>query len=190
MIRILDPETRARLGLLNMRVERTVRGCLKKGRRPYVEFEGVRYQNEVLSKSPSLVTKQISIFIDIDDLRMVKAFFPDGQELGTLVARGGWAIRAHDLATRRAINQLRYRKLIQFVDTEDPIEIYLKYLNETAGESKKARTKLAHIQKKARESQTAEEEPNTDSAPVSAPQQFEPFDKGLFQSLGIKALNF
>jgi len=192
-IRVLDAEARSRLGLLDMRLEKTIRGNLKEGRRPYIEFEGVRYQNDVLSHSFALIGKRIFVFVDADDLRTIRAYYPDGGELGVLTAKGGWVLRPHDLATRKAINQLRRRRLIHFLESEDPIPAYLAYLNKKAEDSRASRTKLERTRAITQmPPETAMTPPAELAAEPASPniQQPPPMQRGLLNKFEMKSINY
>lgn len=189
MIRKLDPVERANLTLLTIRLQRTIRGSQEHGRCPYIEYEGVRYSNDVLRNMYGLVGRKLVIFVNREDLRRVKAFFDNGEELGDLIARGGWVLRPHDLATRKAINHLRIRKLIHFLETDDPVEAYYAYLAEQAPKSRKARTQIARIQKQSESapplpaaSQVARSKAR--SASITPP----PMKKGVLKTLRIKTV--
>lgn len=53
-----------------------------KDTRPHVNFEHVRYSNDVLSGNPGLIGKKLRIYFDPRDIRVIHAFFEDGSELG------------------------------------------------------------------------------------------------------------
>jgi hypothetical protein len=60
----------------------TVRGGIKSGRRPYIQFERAHYSSSVLHNLAILIGKKILIEIfDEEDIRQVKAFRLDGAEL-------------------------------------------------------------------------------------------------------------
>lgn len=69
-----------------------MKGHDKEGRRPFVYYEGVKYSNEVLLRSPQLINKSLELLINTDDLRVIKAFLADGSELGNLTAIGKWEL--------------------------------------------------------------------------------------------------
>ncbi|MNR20198.1 hypothetical protein D3C85_1370280 [compost metagenome] len=101
----------------------------------------MRYSNDVLRKSPWLKNTEISIEVDEQDMRAVRAYFPDGEPIGMLLASGKWAITKHSRKTRKAINQLKSDRALTISDLDDPVEQYLKYLRnqvvvDQAGRSK------------------------------------------------------
>ena len=145
-IRTLPEHKRQDLALLNIRVVRCIRGDLKEGKCPYVEFEGVRYYNDLLRRSAELIGQKLSILVDPDDLRCVTAYLEDGREFGVLTAHGLWGRTPHSLTVRKAINKLRLRKLIFYTDTDDPILVYMEYLNRQAATNKRAAGQSAKIQ--------------------------------------------
>lgn len=115
----------------------TVRGGRANGRRPYIQFEGVRYTSAVLAQSAGLVGKSLTIEIDDNDLRVCKAYLQNGSEFGILQAGGRWHLTKHSLRTRKIINSLAFKKIIMLMINEDPIQIYMDYLSK----SKKIKTK-------------------------------------------------
>lgn len=143
----LPEEKRNEMAFFSLKVTRKVNGSLKNGIRPYIFYEGVRYTNEILNHSPHLINKTLALLVNTDDLRLIKAFFADGSELGVLSAAGKWGITPHDLRTRKAINKLKSNKLIHFTQSDDPIQIYQEYLENEAQKNKTNRNKLASLQK-------------------------------------------
>ncbi|MCS6286765.1 MAG: Mu transposase C-terminal domain-containing protein [Nitrospira sp.] len=145
-IRTLPEHKRQDLALLNIRVVRCIRGDLKEGKCPYVEFEGVRYYNDLLRRSADLIGHKLSLLVDPDDLRCIRAYFEDGREFGVLTAHGLWGRTPHSLTVRKAINTLRLRKLIFYTDSDDPILVYMKYLSSRAATNKRAAGQSAMLQ--------------------------------------------
>ncbi|MFJ7310830.1 hypothetical protein [Peribacillus frigoritolerans] len=140
--RILPKEYRDDVKYLTLTYEVTVRGNLKNGRRPFVYFMGVEYRNDMLANSWHLVKTKIKILVNTEDLRYLKAFLANGEEIGTLRAKGKWSLKPHSLDIRKQINKLRSNGLIHFTQQDDPIEIYFTHLREKAKNSKKARNAL------------------------------------------------
>lgn len=147
MIRKLPEEKRNNLRLLDMEVTRVVRGDMKKGRRPYIECEGVRYTNAILARSPELTGKRLRLIVNPENACTVLAFLPNGAELGLLTAHGVWGRIPHTLEARKAINVLRHRKLIYYTETDDPIQIYLTFLAAQALKSKSGAREYARAQR-------------------------------------------
>ena len=74
----------------------------------------------------------------------MRAFLPDGTELGELDVQGLWRMMPHNLKLRQEIcRQMRSRRRRGVVDT-NPIEAYVKEKFEQAKKSRKAATELAH----------------------------------------------
>jgi len=143
----LPEEKRNEVAFFSLKVTRMVNGNEKSGRRPFVYYEGVRYTNEVLNRSPHLINKTLELLINTDDIRVIKAFLADGSELGSLTATGKWGITPHDLRTRKAINKLKNNKIIHFTQYDDPIQVYQKHLEKEALKNKTSRNKLANLKK-------------------------------------------
>lgn len=128
-------------------IERTVRGNKDEGRRPYIQYEHAVYKNIVLSNSFSLIGQKITIVIDITDLRTVKAYLPNGEELGVLSAQGEWSLSKHDLKLRKSICKLVTDRTIIMSKLDDPVAIYLEYLAKKAESSKRARNMYVRTKK-------------------------------------------
>jgi putative transposase len=151
LIRRLREEERSKVNLLAMQVTRTVRGNIKKGRRPYIEYMDERYTNEVLARSPDLIGTELTLVVDTRDLRTLMAFLPNGAELGVLGAMGKWAQTPHSLTTRKASNSRRVLKVQHNADPSnvDPVHALMEDLSQEAQTSKRAAAKYEQIRKDA-----------------------------------------
>lgn len=110
----------------------TVKCYPSRGVRPYVQLDRVRYSSDILRGAAWLKNKKISVEIDEQDLRAVRAYFPDGSLLGTLKAVGKWSITKHSRKTRKAINSLKSARLMIVTDFDDPVISYFKHLTNIA----------------------------------------------------------
>jgi len=137
MIRKLPLSGTTRARSLLRRTTCTVRGGINSGRRPYIQYENVHYTNAVLSLSGGLVGTELTIYIDDEDLRSIKAYTSNGYELGVLSAMRKWNLTKHSLATRQAIFQLVSRRILVLSQSEDPVQAYLRYLAEQVALSRK-----------------------------------------------------
>ncbi|PEO83578.1 hypothetical protein CN571_24795 [Bacillus pseudomycoides] len=144
LVRTLGEEEREFLSFYELRVSREIRG---KNRKPYIQYMNAEYRNEVIANFPELVGKELRLIIDINDLRFIRAFLPDGSDIGFLQASGKWGVVKHSLKTRKAIINLKNRKLIHFLESDDPIEVYQKYLEEKVHNDKSSRNKLLNLKK-------------------------------------------
>lgn len=120
-----------------------VRCYKEKGVRPFINFDRVRYSNDVLRNSVWLKNKEILIHIDEQDLRVVYAYFPDGSVIGPLRAAGLWGITRHSRKTRQSINKLRSQRLLQLLESEDPVIRYLEYQAQLIAASKAGKKSAA-----------------------------------------------
>lgn len=111
----------------------TVRGNRSTGRRPYVQVDRVHYTNEVLATSGHLIGARLLLEVDEDDMRQVKAFLPNGGELGVLKAHGKWGLTKHSRRTRKAINSLITKRLITVSTFDDPLQVYMRHLASKKG---------------------------------------------------------
>jgi hypothetical protein len=147
LVKTLPEERRPDMNLLSIEVTRIVRGNIKKGRRPYIEFEGVPYQNDVLSRTPGLIGKRLTLIVNPDDGRSLVAYLSDGSEFGALTAHRPWGRTPHTLEVRKAILALRHRRLLWYTAEQDPIQVYLDYLATQAGKSKATVREFAKTQR-------------------------------------------
>lgn len=130
----------------------TVRGGRETGRRPYVQVDRARYTNDVLCNAGHLVGKKIVLVIDEDDMRQIKAYLPDGGELGVLKAMGKWGLTKHSRRTRKAINRLCHRRILVLSEFDDPVQAYLRLLSTTTKNksvSAQNATELTRVSKEA-----------------------------------------
>ena len=130
---------------LALHSQREVHGNPKEGRRPYIYYEGVIYRNDVLSNLPDLIGTKLNLIININDLRVIKAYLPDGSEFGYLTATGKWGVAPHSLQTRKQIKKLKSLKQIYYTSEDDPTIIYQKHLEENAIRHKNKRNYLAEL---------------------------------------------
>ncbi len=159
--RILPEHRRQELGLLIVSKTVTVQGNLSKGRRPYINFEGAQYRNSVLSQHAGLIGKKLTIYINIMDVRSVRAFLINGSELGPLRVSGKWAKTPHSLETRRAINKLlRTEKRKVFLASNDFIQAFRDHL--ASSKSKGDKNWYAHEQRYQQQMEEIKQEVATD----------------------------
>lgn len=121
----------------------TVKGSLRNGVRPHINFSNARYTNEVLAGNAGLIGKKLRIYYDVRDIRVVKAFFEDGSELGILTAARPWCFTPHSLRVRQEIYRLIAEKKLHIREGENPIEVWEKYKWSQARTNKKAANDLA-----------------------------------------------
>lgn len=144
-LRTIPEEKRNEIQFLTLQTSMKVAGNIRTGKRPYLQYEGATYRNEVLSRSLELIGTYLTLIVNVEDLRVIRAFLPDGSELGLLQANGKWGLVPHSLQTRKEINRLRNRKLLHYCNEENPIEIYREYLASKAQTTKPSRNKLERV---------------------------------------------
>ncbi len=165
--RCLPVEQQNDFSFLTYEAKREVKGNLQTGKRPYINYEGVEYRNDILSRSPNLVGTKLDLQINLEDIRFIKAFLPDGSEFGLLTATGKWGVIPHSLQLRKQINKLVNRKLIHFTTSDDPIEIYQRYLESELKKSKSARNKMAELNKSKKNIDNNQSESNLEDKEIS-----------------------
>ncbi|MFC7561489.1 Mu transposase C-terminal domain-containing protein [Paenibacillus farraposensis] len=83
--RLLNESKRTEFLFTQVEQPRTIRGSISSGKRPYIEYMGVEYRNELLVKSAHLIGTKVNVHINVDDLRTIRVFLPDGSEFGELI---------------------------------------------------------------------------------------------------------
>jgi len=115
-------------GILTHRKKCRVNGSLKDGRKPYVNFEGARYTNEILQQRFDLVNSYIWVINHLeDDARVAQASTLDGQILGILRASPPWHKLPHSIKVRSAINAALRRGKFLISSDVDAVEAFLEY---------------------------------------------------------------
>lgn len=122
--------------VLNVFKTVTVRGGVESGRRPYVHYLSVNYSSDVLKLASHWVGQKISIEIDVRDLRTVRAYAPNGAEIGVLRAAPPWHRTPHTLEMRQAVNSLVNRKMLHYLEQGDPVMALLEHLESLARKGK------------------------------------------------------
>jgi len=144
-IRHIPEAERSDFSLTITRQSAVVRGNLRKGYRPYIEFKGVRYYSPKLNNSPLMIGQRVTIECRTRDLRTIKLFLPNGEEFGELTVAQAWAAQAHDLRTRQAILRCIGRGRIARRGQPDVIQAYIDHKMTQAKSKKKSRNELAHV---------------------------------------------
>lgn len=129
------------LPLFKREFTKRIAGDLRKGRRPYVEFMGVRYTNEALMHLTNLIGSPVTLVVNVKDLRYAEVFLANGASIGIVKASAPWLRHAHSLRTRRTIRALMRRGVIP-LDSHDPVMAHLKFLEARARSRRADRNKL------------------------------------------------
>lgn len=145
LLRTLPAERRGTLCLLQDARVVTIRGSVKRGERPHVNFEYVRYTGSILSSNASLIGQQLRIYFNVKDIRHVHAFFMDGSELGVLTAVRPWCFSQHSLRVRQEIFRLIHQRKITYRDGEDPVEAWFAYKKTEAARHQRSANDLARM---------------------------------------------
>lgn len=132
----LCPETRCDLrianpqdvrSIANIRTTATVKGGVKHGRRPYVQYLGVRYSSETLGRSHHLAGMKVTLVVDDEDLRTIHIYQENGSPLGVVQAGPPWHRVPHSIIIRKAVLSLANRKLLHLSSSTDPVIALLEY---------------------------------------------------------------
>lgn len=137
------PDHRRRTLCLMQSAKRcSVRAYLGMGIRPHINLHGVRYTSDVLARSTQLIGKPLLIYMNADDLRCVRAFLPDGTELGVLDAQGAWRMLPHNLKLRQEILRQKGKRRKRGSVTANPIEEYVQSKLTQAKKTRRAASDL------------------------------------------------
>jgi putative transposase len=124
---------------------RTVRSNGKSGRRPHVNYEGVRYSSSLLSKSFSRVGCPVWVRADFNDLRTILIFDIDGKEIGPLNALGEWRKFPHDIRIRKLFLALKKKNELGPRADDDPLATLFDFLRRRASGDRTVALQLTHI---------------------------------------------
>ncbi|WHZ60077.1 hypothetical protein [Metabacillus hrfriensis] len=147
ILRKLPYEKRNDTAFFVIITERRVRGDIKKGRRPHIFFQGAYYRSDKLGSSGAFIGKTLTLHVNTEDIRTLRAFLPNGAELGILEVTGHWRYQKHSLVLRKKIMGMIKSKLIQCSDSDDVLAAYEKHLINKAMDSKSTRTELANLKR-------------------------------------------
>jgi hypothetical protein len=122
-----------------------VRGNISRGEKAHISFYHVRYTSHRLVKAAYLIGKKLRIYSDADDLRVLRAFLPDGTEFGELQAGGLWSATPHSLDIRKRIFRAKRLRQLRFDQFQDPVQVYLQYKRGQSKRSRRAASEIAQI---------------------------------------------
>ena len=142
MLNWLPEAKRRTLCLMHTPRRATVRGYLAQGQRPHINFHGVRYSNAVLASTTAFLGQELRLYYNNQDLRAVRAFGPDGAEIGVLKAQGAWGEIVHDLKLRQEIVRLRGRKQLASALNHDFLQQYVEQKFAKAKRTRRAASEL------------------------------------------------
>lgn len=115
--------------LLSMRKLCRVRGGAEEGRKPFVEFSGARYSNQVLQNRQDLVGQYIWVTNHLeDDARTALISTQVGTSLGVVHASPPWHLSPHSLKLRRAIQQAERRGKFVVPNAGDGVQTFINYV--------------------------------------------------------------
>lgn len=124
----------------------TVRVDLKRGRRPFVNFLGVRYSSEALQNSFALVGKPFVARCDPRDLRTIWLYeCGTGHEWGCLSALGRWGKFPHDMRIRKLFLMLKRAAELGERADDAPLEQLYGYLRSKASSDRRDASRLAYL---------------------------------------------
>ncbi|HEL1611494.1 hypothetical protein V9Z70_04000 [Streptococcus suis] len=109
----------------------------------HINYSGAKYTNERLSKDIHLKGKLLTLHINRLDLRIITAFYPNGQLYGELIVEKKWRSRKHSLKERQIINKLSKTGTLSIYNNSNIIENYDHYLLNQRKPDKRTGTKIA-----------------------------------------------
>lgn len=114
--------------LFSYRKKCQVKGNLQQGRKPYINFEGARYNSEILGQRFDLIGSHIWVSNHLpDDARVVMASTENGDSLGILRAAMPWHKHPHSLRVRKHINSAINKKIIHVYENKDAVSAFMEF---------------------------------------------------------------
>lgn len=141
----------------------TIRGDPRRGVRPYISLYGARYSSAVLGEGVRLIGTYLRIHFDPDDMRVVFAYLPNGEELGPLAAARPWNTSAHSLRLRQEILRMRRKRQLQYSEIDDPVLIWTKAQRKQLGKRGKAKHVLVEAERSLRQAPASSDQTNATS---------------------------
>lgn len=161
LLRKVGADCWGRAHFTTRQVTKTVRGNVKEGHPPYVEFHGARYSGKVLLERPDLIGKRVIFEYDEDDVLWGRIYTEKGHELGRVKAGGSrWGRRPHSLRLRLHIIQMIEDRLLKVPEGQDAISAWEQFV-QNSGKPLPTRARAAATERKMR----AAPEPESSSAP-------------------------
>jgi len=140
------PVARRRAHLFYSPFKVTVRVDLKRGRRPFVNFLGVRYSSATLQRSFGMVGKCMTARCDPRDLRTIWLYDHEtGHEWGCVTALGRWGKLPHDMRIRKLFLLLKRKAELGERADDNPLEQLYHYLRTRATADRRDATRLAYL---------------------------------------------
>ena len=140
------PVARRRAHLFYSPTKVTIKVDLKRGRRPFVNFLGVRYTSGTLQRNFGMVGKVMVARCDPRDLRTIWLYEPEtGHEWGCLNALGRWGKFPHDMRIRKLFLLLKRKAALGERADDNPLEQLYQYLRGTAPNDRRDATRLAYL---------------------------------------------
>lgn len=123
----------------------TVRGDLRKGRLPHVNYDYVRYSSDWLKRNFQAMCKEFWALADYSDLRTIVLVDDDGSEFTKLRAQGFWGVVAHDRRMKAIYAKHRAQAEFKPRPYEVPLFGVLEHLRERAPQSRDDALDLAYM---------------------------------------------
>ena len=127
------------------------------------------YRNDILASDSSLIGEKITIEINPDDLRRVKAYTETGCPIGDLYAIGGYGKTKHTLKTRKAAAKLARENGRNRNVFADPVNEYQEHLRENSKGNRRNATKADQVRREAGKQEFSKEEgsPSAQIIPIA-----------------------
>lgn len=145
LLRTLPEARRGTLCLLQEARVVTIRGNVRRGVRPHVNFEYVRYDSHLLSSMTGLIGQQLRVYFNVKDVRHLHAFFMNGAELGVLTAARPWCFTPHSLRVRQEIFSLIRQRKLAWREGDDPVGAWFAWKKDQARQHARAANDLARM---------------------------------------------
>lgn len=128
----------------------TIRGNARRGVRPYISFYGARYSSAVLGEGIRLIGSNLRVYFHPDDIRVLYAYLPNGEELGPLTVARPWNMSAHSLRLRQAILRMRRQRQVRYSEFDDPVLVWANAQRKQMGKRGKAKHAMVEVERQRR----------------------------------------
>lgn len=123
----------------------TIKGNIKQGRQPYVNFLRARYRGFGMRDRWDLVGDKFLASYNLNDLRTINLIDKKGELFVKLTALPPWSRTRHDFDLRKLISRWSKRGLFSIAGVDDAVDAYRAYVKSHARTSPLASTQMGHL---------------------------------------------
>ena len=95
-------------------------------------------------------SRNLRVYFHPDDIRVLYAYLPNGEELGPLTVARPWNISAHSLRLRQAILRMRRQRQVRYSEFDDPVLVWANAQRKQMGKRSKAKHAMVEVERQRR----------------------------------------